>query len=169
VVPRVCQSSCGDIYGGRRSQLGLQPTRHRQSSFDPHMIRSNSVQDMMGTLLRCKILASVVLGSTRDDFLFGPTPSSLGTPITARASMTARDSRRQSSYSGATRTSEAGKAGRRRISLSIGSLIMRKQVSLDLYAPEQAEFFGAPLEEEPEVPTSVTRKQTGSSNNGTTF
>jgi hypothetical protein len=26
---------------------------------------------------------------------------------------------------------------------------MRKQVSLDLYAPEQAEFFGAPLEEEP--------------------
>jgi hypothetical protein len=30
---------------------------------------------------------------------------------------------------------------------------MRKQVSLDLCAPEQAGYFGAPLEQEPEVPT----------------
>jgi hypothetical protein len=148
VVPRVLQSS-NDNNRERRRQTSFDPSsarRVRQPFFEPED------QDMMGPLLRRKKIVSVPLGSTGDGFFFGAPPPSSGTPT--RASVP---------------RGEAEKAGRTRKNSLIGNVIRRKQVSLDLYAPEQAEFFGAPLEEEPEVPTSVTRKQTGSSNNGTTF
>jgi hypothetical protein len=89
---------------------------------------------MMGPLLRRKKIVSVPLGSTGDGFFFGAPPPSSGTPT--RASVP---------------RGEAEKAGRTRKNSLIGNVIRRKQVSLDLYAPEQADFFGVLVEEKPKV------------------
>ena len=103
-------------------------------------------QDMMGPLLRRKKVLSVPLGATGEEFFFGP-PS--GQPQ-RRASSAQREARRQSSYPGQGQTSPTGRL--RRSSTIFGNLVRRKQVSLDLYAPEQAEFFGGEGLAEPTVP-----------------
>jgi hypothetical protein len=137
--------------------------RQRQSSFEPHQRRSRQVsaqrlrqtfadpqdQDMMGPLLRRKKVVSMPLGSSQHDFFSGPPARHLETIESGRVAFTTPKSGKETSWP----PPGGAKVTRKRNTMSLGNLIKRKQVSLDLYAPEQAEFFGVMEEEVEDIET----------------
>jgi hypothetical protein len=102
-------------------------------------------EDMMGPLLRRKRVVSVPLGSTGDGF-FSAQPKPNSTAMARHSSTVAGADQKSREPSwpppGVARTT------RRPHSLSLGMVLKRKQVSLDLFAPEQADFFADVPEEE---------------------
>ena len=165
--PRVRQSSYGEYMMYRASTAtpaagGSRNPRRRQSSLDHSVQRIQQSfiepadQDMMGPLLRRKKVLSVPIGGAaraEDDFFAPAAPPS---PGGGRAVSMAVPYHRDLSISpGAGGAAPLVRKRRNRNSLSLGSLITRKQVSMDLYAPEAAEFFEGEEEEEvlPLAPT----------------
>ena len=102
-------------------------------------------EDMMGPILRRKKVVSVPLGGAAGNAFFDQPPSS---------------SSREAAAGGRSPTISPSPARRRRKELSfgdlqkrtlgIGNIVKRKQVSLDLYGAEQADFFGRADEQEDE-------------------
>ncbi|CAJ1958164.1 unnamed protein product [Cylindrotheca closterium] len=114
--------------------------RRKQTSLDPRvqhaavqrirqtMYRSPD-EDMMGPILRRKKVVSVPIGGAAGNAFFDPPASSnhqspAGSPTPAR------------------RKKELSFGDLQKRTLGIGNILKRKQVSLDLYGAEQADFFG---------------------------
>jgi hypothetical protein len=107
------------------------PGRRRQVSYDPRTMqrfRQTFVEpedkDMMGPLVRRKKVVSVPLGATGEDFFGQPSPRPGAIPGNPSPHASPRANRPK-------RTSN----------LSFGAVLRRKQVSLDIYAGSEADFF----------------------------
>jgi hypothetical protein len=95
--------------------------------------------DMMGPLLRRKKVVSLPLGGQDNDLFFGNAPPRQDNTPASKATDSKPNQRVDSSW-----PKSPHKPQRKKQNSFIDNMIRRKQVSLDLYAPNQAAFFSVP-------------------------